>query len=118
MKKRETLINMYHGISDGISKRCRRVRIEAFFSISTLQAIRRGSFSSVLDLITAIRTFIDTWNERCLPFVGTKTTDGVLAKAKNILASSDGPLPHREEQRAIARVCGVPLSLTGVRLFT
>jgi hypothetical protein len=85
MKKRETLINMYHGISDGISKRCRRVRVEAFFSISTRQAIRRGSFSSVPDLITAIRTSIDSWNERCHPFVWTKTTDEVLAKAKNTL---------------------------------
>jgi hypothetical protein len=71
---------------------------------------RRGSFPSVPDLITAIRTFIDAWNERCQPFVWTKTADEVLAKAKNTLASSDGPLAHRVEQRALTRVCGVRAS--------
>jgi hypothetical protein len=84
--------------------------VEAFFSIITRQAIRRGSFPSVPDLITAIRTFIDAWNERCQRFVWTKTADEVLAKAKNTLALSDGPLAHRVEQRALTRVCGVRAS--------
>jgi len=61
--------------------------VEAFFSIITRQAIRRGSFPSVPDLIAAIRQFIDAWNERCEPFVWTKTADEVLAKAKNTLAT-------------------------------
>jgi hypothetical protein len=39
--------------------------VEAFFSIITRQAIRRGTFRSVGDLIAAIRQFIDGWNERC-----------------------------------------------------
>ena len=42
---------------------------EVFFSIITRQAIRRGSHSSVKDLIAAIGRFIDGWNERCHPFV-------------------------------------------------
>lgn len=33
--------------------------VEVFFSIITRRAIRRGSFISVPDLITAIETFID-----------------------------------------------------------
>jgi len=41
----------------------------------------------VPDLIAAIRQFIDAWNERCEPFVWTKTADEVLAKAKNTLAT-------------------------------
>ncbi len=31
------------------------------------QAIRRGSYASVPELVAAIRTFIDGWNERCHP---------------------------------------------------
>ena len=42
--------------------------VEVFFSIITRQAIRRGSFTSVTDLIAAIETFIDGWNDRCHPF--------------------------------------------------
>ena len=55
---------------------------EIFFGIITRQAIRRGTFGSVKDLIAAIETFIDGWNERCEPFVWTKTADEILAKAK------------------------------------
>ena len=49
--------------------------VEIFFSIITRQAIRRGNFTSVKDLITAIEAFIDGWNDRCQPFVWTKTAD-------------------------------------------
>lgn len=45
------------------------------------RAIRRGTFTSVADLIGAIRTFIDAYNERCQPFTWTKTADQILAKA-------------------------------------
>ena len=55
--------------------------VEIFFGIITRQAIRRGSFTSVRDLITAIENFIDGWNERCEPFVWTKTADEILTKA-------------------------------------
>ena len=41
----------------------------------TRQAIRRGSFTSVQDLITAIENFIDGWNDRCHPFTWTKTDE-------------------------------------------
>ncbi len=55
--------------------------VEVFFAIITRQAIRRGSFASVRELTAAIRRFIDAWNERCGPFVWTKTADEILAKA-------------------------------------
>jgi transposase len=54
--------------------------VEIFFGIITRQAIRRGSFTSVKDLIAAIEAFIDGWNERCHPFVWTKTPDQILTK--------------------------------------
>jgi transposase len=52
--------------------------VEVFFSIITRQAIRRGSFASVTDLIAAIERFIDGWNDRCAPFVWTKPADDLL----------------------------------------
>jgi len=55
--------------------------VEIFFGIITRQAIRRGTFTSVKDLITAIETFIDGWNDRCEPFVWTKTADEIVTKA-------------------------------------
>ena len=55
--------------------------VEIFFGIITRQAIRRGTFTSVKDLITAIENFIDGWNTRCTPFIWSKTADDILAKA-------------------------------------
>jgi transposase len=56
--------------------------VEVFFSIITRQAIRRGSFTSVKDLIAAIEDFIDGWNDRCHPFTWTKTADEILPKCR------------------------------------
>jgi len=55
--------------------------VEIFFGIITRQAIGRGTFTSVKDLIAAIETYIDGWNERCQPFVWTKAADEILTKA-------------------------------------
>jgi hypothetical protein len=56
--------------------------VEIFFGIITRQAIRRGTFTSVPDLIGAIRTFIDAYNQRCQPFAWTKTAEQILAHAR------------------------------------
>jgi transposase len=55
--------------------------VEVFFGIITRQAIRRGSFDNVKELVTAIRAFIDAYNNRCRPFAWTKTADEILARA-------------------------------------
>jgi transposase len=52
--------------------------VEIFFSIITRQAIRRGSFTSVKDLIAAIEAFTGGWNDRCHPFTWTKPADELL----------------------------------------
>ena len=52
--------------------------VEIFFSIITRQAIRRGSFTSVKDLIAAIENFTDGWNDRCHPFTWTKPAGELL----------------------------------------
>ena len=56
------------------------------------QAIHRGSFGSVKDLNTKIRAFIDGWNDRAHPFLWTKTTDQILAKAKRPTTTHSGHL--------------------------
>ena len=55
--------------------------VEAFFSIITRQALRRGNFPTVTDLIAAIECFIAAWNDRCRPFTWTKDPDTVIDKA-------------------------------------
>jgi len=56
--------------------------VEIFFGIITRQAIRRGTFTDVTELQTAIRTYIDSYNERAKPFSWTKTADELLDKIK------------------------------------
>ena len=56
--------------------------VEIFFGIITRQAIRRGTFTDVTDLQNAIRTYIDSYNQRAKPFAWTKTPDELLGKIK------------------------------------
>jgi DDE superfamily endonuclease len=62
--------------------------VEIFVGIITRQAIRRGTFTSVKDLIAAIEIFIEAWNERCEPFVWTKTADQIIPRATKGQATS------------------------------
>ena len=55
--------------------------VEVWFGIIERQAIHRGSFGSVKDLNAKIRGFVNGWNDRCHPFVWTKTADDILKKA-------------------------------------
>lgn len=54
--------------------------VEIFFSAIDRAAIRRGVFTSVKDLNTKIRAFINGWNQRCHPFTWTKPPDEILTK--------------------------------------
>jgi transposase len=56
--------------------------VEVWFGIIERQAIRRGVFPSVRDLVGKIRAFITGWNERKHPFIWTKTADEILDKIK------------------------------------
>ena len=55
--------------------------VEIWSGIVERQAIHRGTFGNVRDLTTAIRTYINGWNNRAHPFVWTKTADQILKKA-------------------------------------
>ena len=52
--------------------------VEVWFAIIDRQAIRRGVFPSVPDLVAKIRAFINASNQRKHPFIWTKTPDQIL----------------------------------------
>ena len=56
-------------------------QIETWFAILSRQAIRRGSFGSVKELIARIDLFTGNWNAGATPFAWVKTADEILAKA-------------------------------------
>ena len=62
--------------------------VEVWFGIIERQAIHRGTFDSVKDLNAKIRAFVDGWNDRCHPFVWTKTADEILKKANRQTTSN------------------------------
>ena len=62
--------------------------VEVWFGIIERQAIHRGTFTSVRDLNAKIRAFLNGWNDRCHPFVWTKTADEILKKANRQTTSN------------------------------
>jgi len=62
--------------------------VEIWFGIIERQALRRGVFPSVRDLMIKIRAFITGWNRRKHPFIWTKTPDHILTKIKRKQTSS------------------------------
>ena len=59
-------------------------QVEIWFGLLTRQAIRRGSFRKVKELIRRIEHFTDHWNEKAHPFVWTATAESILAKIKRL----------------------------------
>ena len=57
-------------------------QVEIWFNIITQQAIRRGTFSSVKELVQKIRIFVENYNENTHPFSWTATADSILEKIK------------------------------------
>jgi hypothetical protein len=56
-------------------------QVETFFGLLTRQALRRGSFASVPDLVAAIGRYIAAWNADYHPFAWVKDADQILVKA-------------------------------------
>jgi transposase len=54
--------------------------VEVFFAIITRQALRRGDFASVEELVAAIGRFCHAWNQRCQPFGWVKDAEEILAR--------------------------------------
>lgn len=55
-------------------------QVERWFRDLDAKALRRGSFNSVPDLITAIENYLQANNEDPTPFVWTATAESILAK--------------------------------------
>ena len=65
-------------------------QVETWFGILSRQAIRRGSFGSVKELIASIETFTADWNAGASPFAWVKSADEILAKAvRKTLATNE-----------------------------
>ena len=56
-------------------------QVETWFGVLSRQAIRRGSFGSVKELIAMIERFTEQWNAGASPFHWVKSADEILAKA-------------------------------------
>jgi transposase len=56
-------------------------QVETFFGLLTRQAVRRGRFTGVPDLVAAIGGYIAAWNADCHPFAWVKDADQILVKA-------------------------------------
>ena len=63
--------------------------VEVVFAIIQRQALRRGDFASVDELMAAIRRFCDGWNQRCHSFTWTKDADQILTKRKRQTTSTN-----------------------------
>ena len=57
--------------------------VERWFAELTTKKLRRGTHTSVRQLNTDIRTWIQTWNDNPRPYVWTKTADQILASIGN-----------------------------------
>src|SRR6202046_4200173 len=55
-------------------------QVERWFALITQQAIRRGSFRSVRELIAKINRFTQNYNQHCRPFAWTATADSIFQK--------------------------------------
>jgi transposase len=61
-------------------------QVERWFGLITQQAIRRGSFRSVKELIRHIQKFVDQYNKKTTPFMWTATADSIFAKLKRLVS--------------------------------
>jgi putative transposase len=65
-------------------------QVERWFGIITQRAIRRGSFSSVKELIARIKQFVAAYNKNSAPFIWTATADSILEKLQRLCVRISG----------------------------
>ena len=65
-------------------------QVERWFGLITQQAIRRGSFSNVKELVHKINAFVEHYNARTNPFVWVATADSILAKIERLCSVVSG----------------------------
>jgi putative transposase len=67
-----------------------RNQVEIWFNRITQQAIRRGTFRSVKELIEKIDQYVQTSNNHAQPFVWTATADSIFAKVQRLYERISG----------------------------
>ncbi|MRD49086.1 IS630 family transposase [Caenimonas koreensis DSM 17982] len=65
-------------------------QVERFFALITDKAIRRGSFTSVNQLVQRIDHFVTHHNENCQPFRWTATAESILEKLSRLCSRISG----------------------------
>lgn len=65
-------------------------QVERWFGLITQQAIRRGSFKSVKELIAKIKLFTQHYNRKSKPFAWTATADSILQKLARLCERISG----------------------------
>jgi len=65
-------------------------QVERWFGLITQRAIRRGSFTSVHDLVEKIDAFVQRYNRSSRPFVWTATADSILQKIARLCSRISG----------------------------
>lgn len=65
-------------------------QVERWLGLITQQAIRRGSFKSVKDLVAKIDNFVQHYNDKAAPFVWTATAESILAKIERLCSVISG----------------------------
>ena len=68
-------------------------QVERWFGLITQQAIRRGSFRTVRELVHRIDTFVTRYNRTACPFAWTATAASILAKVGRLAQAINGT-PH------------------------
>jgi putative transposase len=59
-------------------------QLEIWFNRITQQALRRGTFSSVKELVKKIDHYVNNSNRPAQPFVWTATADSIFAKVERL----------------------------------
>src|SRR5216683_6024632 len=65
-------------------------QIERWFALITQRAIRRGSFTSVPQLVAKIDHFVTHYNRHARPFLWTATADAILGKIERLCTVING----------------------------
>lgn len=65
-------------------------QVERFFALITDKVIRRGSFTSVKQLVQRIDHFVVSYNQNCKPFQWTATADSILEKLHRLCSRISG----------------------------
>jgi putative transposase len=65
-------------------------QVEIWFNRITQQAIRRGTFRSVKELVEKIDQYVRTSNNQAQPFVWTATADSIFAKVQRLCERISG----------------------------